>query len=123
MASPADIDRTPRGLARTLRKQSTDVERLLWRLLRGRRFAGWKFRRQHPVGPFVVDFACLESHVIIELDGGQHARQEQADLERTAFLRRQGFSLLRFWNRELLQNQEGVLQVIWDALNGDRKAQ
>ena len=98
--------------ARNLRRRSTDAERLLWRRLRDRQIAGLKFRRQHPLGNFIVDFVCLEHRLIIELDGGQHATQQQADAQREAFLVRQGYRVLRFWNHEVLVNTEGVLEAI-----------
>lgn len=104
------------AIARVLRKNSTDVERLLWRHLRAGRFAGYRFRRQQPLGPYVVDFACFEARLVIELDGGQHADQEEADKIRDQWLNGQGFQVLRFWNNEVLTNLEGVLQCIHAAL-------
>ena len=98
--------------ARALRKQTTDAERALWRHLRGRQLDGRKFRRQTPVGPYVVDFHCLEEHLVIELDGGQHTERQAKDRERSARLAGLGFRFLRFWNHEVLGNTEGVLQAI-----------
>ena len=98
--------------ARNLRQQSTDAERLLWRHLRDRQLAGLKFRRQRPFGNFVVEFVCLEQRLIVEVDGGQHATQRQKDARREAFLMRQGYRVLRFWNNEVLGNTEGVLEAI-----------
>lgn len=97
----------------------TDAEQLLWRLLRNRGVHSAKFRRQHPIGRYVVDFYCHEAKLAIELDGGQHAElaQEAYDRERTAFLESQGIQVLRFWNREVLQQTEEVLRVIWEALD------
>ena len=100
--------------ARALRGNSTDAERALWRELR-RSSLGWRFRRQFPIPPFVVDFACLEARLIIECDGGQHARPGEHE-RRDAVLRREGWRLLRFWNNDVLQNRPGVLQTIADAL-------
>ena len=102
--------------ARALRRRQTDAERRLWSRLRGRGLEGFKVRRQHPVGPFVVDFACLEARVVIEVDGGQHAESAAADAQRTARLEAEGFRVLRFWNTEVLGNLEGVLEVIAAAL-------
>ncbi len=101
---------------RALRKQATDAEQVLWRHLRSRGLDGRKFRRQTPVGPYVVDFLCLEDRLVIELDGGQHADQLEKDHERSARLAGWGFRVLRFWNHDVLGNTEGVLQVIRDAL-------
>jgi adenine-specific DNA-methyltransferase len=100
--------------ARQLRRDQTVVERKLWYALRGRRFHGFKFRRQQPVGPYVVDFVCFESKLIVELDGGQHGLPENqvADLARTKRLEADGFRILRFWNRELNENFDGVLDGI-----------
>ncbi|MEF3082072.1 DUF559 domain-containing protein [Luteimonas sp. SMYT11W] len=95
--------------ARQLRRESTDAERLLWFHLRDRRL-GAKFRRQQPVGPFIVDFLSLEAAVIVEVDGSQH--QEAVDAGRTRFLERRGFRVLRFWNHDVLVRTESVLEVI-----------
>ena len=98
--------------ARRLRRDSTDVERLLWGALRGRRFQTYKFRRQHPIGRYVVDFICLSHALIIELDGGQHAVALERDANRTADLQGQGYRVIRFWNNDVLDNLEGVLTMI-----------
>jgi len=97
-------------LARDLRQQMTDAERFLWSRLR-RRFLGAKFRRQVPLGPFIVDFACMRSKLVIEVDGGQHL-ESSADAERDRWLAENGFRVVRFWNHEVLQNLEGVLERI-----------
>ena len=91
------------GRARVLRKKSTDAERRLWQHLRRYQINGCKFRRQHPVGRYIVDFACLEKKLIIEVDGGQHAQQVEDDNIRTEWLRSQGFQVLRFWNNQVLK--------------------
>jgi very-short-patch-repair endonuclease len=104
-----------RDTARKLRRGATDTERVMWFLLRDRRLAGVKFRRQVPIGPYVADFASIQNHLIIELDGGQHA-DNAGDARRDAFLKANGWRVLRFWNNEALSNREGVLQVIHEAL-------
>ncbi len=105
-------------LARLLRKNSTEVERLLWRHLRDKQFHGLKFKRQQPIdNKYIVDFICLEKRLVIELDGGQHTDQEakEKDAERDAYLAENGFRILRFWNNEALSNLPGVLQAVRDA--------
>jgi len=104
--------------ARNLRHNQTDAETRLWWHLRNRNLAGFKFRRQHPVGPYITDFACLERMVIVELDGGQHAEQEEEDLVRSSFLEGEGFKVLRFWNHEVLTSIEAVLERILEVLEG-----
>ena len=104
---------------RRLRQTSTDAERLLWRHLRNRQLGGHKFRRQHKIGSFVADFACLERRLIVEVDGGQHANPESKDPERTAWLESEGYSVLRFWNNEVLTNIEGVLARIQETLDAN----
>ena len=94
----------------------TDAERLLWRHLRNRELGGWKFRRQYPVGPFIVDFICVEKNVVIEVDGGQHAENEALDLQRSAYLNKMGYRVVRFWNNEVLQETEAVLEAIFAIL-------
>jgi len=93
----------------------TDAERRLWFLLRARQLNGHKFRRQHPVGSFVLDFACLEQKLAVEVDGGQHADSEQ-DQRRTAWLEAQGWRVIRFWNNDVLSNPEGVAARLVEAL-------
>ena len=107
-----------REFARELRKTMTDAEQLVWKFLRGKQL-GAKFRKQHPVGPYIADFACLEQKLIIELDGGQHAEQSniQNDKTRSEFLEAQGFTVLRFWNHECFENTEAVLQTIYNTLH------
>jgi very-short-patch-repair endonuclease len=100
------------NLARNLRKRSTDAERLLWTHLRARQLEGLKFRRQHPIGHYIVDFACLETRLIVEVDGGHHASQRESDVERDKWLEEEGYSVLRFWDNDVLTNTDGVLEVI-----------
>ncbi len=100
-----------REFARTLRQNMTDAERLLWRHLRAHRLAGAKFRRQQPLGPYIVDFVHLGARLVVEADGGQHAGE--ADAVRDAWLRGQGFRVLRFWNNDILRQPQAVLAAIW----------
>jgi adenine-specific DNA-methyltransferase len=102
--------------ARGLRKNQTDAERLLWHHLRNRRLAGHKFRRQHPIGPFIVDFACVEEHLVIELDGGQHAIQIEHDGQRSMRLELRGYQVMRFWNDQVLKDVQVVLEMILRTL-------
>ncbi len=107
---------SPIPIARILRRNATDTEKFLWRHLRASSASNFKFRRQQPIGNFVVDFVCFEAKLIIELDGGQHLTQQDADAERDAWLLGQGFRILRFWNNEVFNNLEGVLQTICTEL-------
>ena len=101
-----------RARARRLRRDATDAERALWRRLRGKQLEGLKFRRQHAVGRFVLDFYCHECRLAVELDGGQHgeAAHRRRDDTRTAFLERKGVAVLRYSNLEVLQETEAVLE-------------
>ncbi len=103
------------AFTRRLRTQLTDAERALWPRLRVHALAGLKFRRQHPIGSYVADFACISQRLVIELDGGQHADSAH-DAVRDAWLLAQGWRVLRFWNNEEMGNVEGVLMVILGAL-------
>jgi len=102
------------NLSKTLRKEQTSWEAKLWYFLRGNRMNGLKFKRQVPVGKFIVDFCCDEKKLVIELDGGQHNERNssQADSVRSEFLQSEGYTVLRFWNNELESNIEGVLEAI-----------
>lgn len=102
--------------AKELRKNLTDAEKKLWYSLRNRRFLGCKFRRQHPVGNYIVDFVCIEKFLIIEIDGGQHLERQSEDAKRTRFLKAQGYQVLRFWNDEVLIKTDSVLEVIAQVL-------
>jgi very-short-patch-repair endonuclease len=101
----------PNQKARRLRQSSTDAERRMWSALRDRRLARYKFRRQHPIGHYIADFACTEHALVIEIDGGQHA-EDAADSRRTLWLQSQGWKMIRFWNNEVLGNTEGVIETI-----------
>jgi len=98
--------------AKTLRTHQTDAEQRIWYHLRAHRFMGLKFKRQKPLGHYIVDFVCVERRLIIEIDGGQHAEQAEYDQHRDAWLRSQGYTVLRFWNHEVMQQLEGVLEQI-----------
>jgi very-short-patch-repair endonuclease len=99
-------------IAKTLRKKSTDAENVLWKQLRRKQLEGLKFRRQQPIDNYVVDFVCFEKRIVIEVDGGQHSIERDKDSERDNYLVINGFKVLRFWNNEVLQNIEGVLEMI-----------
>lgn len=105
----ADITRR---LATELRRNQTDAESTIWLALRNRGLAGYKFRRQHPIGPYIVDFYCADARLTIEVDGGQHAENKAYDSRRTEYLERAGYRVIRFWNNEVLKNTEGVLETI-----------
>ncbi|AOY02388.1 hypothetical protein BJP62_15960 [Jeongeupia sp. USM3] len=105
------------AFARKLRAEATDAERRLWTGLRGRQLGGFRFRRQHPLGPYIVDFVCLDAGLIVELDGGQHASQAQSDENRTHALNRLGFRVLRYWNDQVLRETGAVLADILARLS------
>jgi very-short-patch-repair endonuclease len=109
------MDDMLRQFARDLRQLSPDAEIRLWAALRDRRLAGHRFRRQHPIGPYIADFACTRHRLIIEADGGQH-NGSAADDRRTQWLTQRGWRVLRFWNNDILANTEGVLETILAAL-------
>jgi very-short-patch-repair endonuclease len=104
--------------ARQLRKRETWAEKLMWRWLRDRRFSGYKFRRQHPLGSYCLDFFCEEAELNVELDGSQHGFPDQRkhDEEREKFLQSHGIMTLRFWNSHLRRNAQGVRDTIFQAL-------
>ena len=103
--------------ARRLRSEQTPAEAKLWLTLRGRRFAGYKFRRQFPVKGYIADFCCPDKKLIVELDGGQHAEQTQYDMKRTSDLQSWGYRVVRFWNGELAENSDGIMEAIFTLLN------
>ncbi len=107
-----------RSFAKRLRGKQTDAEQRLWKRLRDRQVGQWKFRRQHPIGGYIVDFCSLEGMLIVELDGGQHVEQEEADLERTEYLNSVGFQVLRFCNDDVLKKADDVLEEILRVLEG-----
>ena len=109
------VSKFKRSQAQTLRRILTDAERRLWRVLSSRQLANTKFRRQVPIGPWIVDFVSFEQMLVIEADGGQH-NENQKDQDRALDLHARDFRILRFWNNEILQNTTGVLQRIIDAI-------
>ena len=113
-------EKLPKGIlkrVRSLRKNQTPQEIILWSRLRDRNLKNLKFRRQYPIGKYIVDFICLEKKIIIELDGWQHKTEDSKkhDKERSKFLRQQGYEVVRFWNNEVNRNIEGVILKIEDA--------
>jgi very-short-patch-repair endonuclease len=111
------VSKLHRGRAKALRREMTNAERFLWFMLRGHRLVGLSFRRQVPIGPFVVDFVSPQHRLIVEIDGGQHAAEPIRDQQRDEWLRSKGYRVLRFWNTEVLRNRPGVLQTILDAVD------
>jgi very-short-patch-repair endonuclease len=109
------VAKNVREKARGLRTSSTDAEKKLWRLLRSRQFASIKFRRQVPIGRWIVDFVAFQQKIIVEADGGQHAGAAK-DLNRDADLAARGFRVLRFWNHDILKNPEGVMEMLGETL-------
>jgi very-short-patch-repair endonuclease len=101
--------------AKAIRSAPTDAEQRLWTILRAKRLSGYKFKRQQPVGSFIVDFVSIRHRLIIEADGGQHS--SEVDAGRDAYLKAQGYRILRFWNNDILTNEEGVALTIHNALN------
>ena len=103
--------------AKRLRKNLTEAEKRLWRSLRQRQLNGHYFRRQAAIGPYVADFVCFKKRLIVEVDGGQHVFKNNHDEKRTQWLKSEGFRVIRFWNNDVLENSEGVLASILEALN------
>jgi very-short-patch-repair endonuclease len=111
-----DYSKINRRHARGLRRRQTDAERRLWHALRNRALERRKFRRQHPIGNYIVDLVCLDAKLVIELDGGQHLEQATYDQRRQVYLELRGFRVLRFWDDEVLKDLQPVLEVIDRAL-------
>ena len=107
-----------RNTARRFRQNPTDAERKLWGLLRNRRLANWRFRRQQPIGSYFVDFFCAAAKLVIELDGSQHADDKHivSDTERTEWLKSRGYKVLRFWNGDVLKTPDVVIETIYRTL-------
>lgn len=112
-------DPRTRQFARAMRGTLTDAETIVWSRLQGRRLGGWRFRRQHPVGPFIADFACTRARLIVEIDGATHSSNSERgyDAERTRYLEAQGWSVLRVWNSDVYDNLTGVMNTILMRLN------
>jgi len=121
MANRPIIDKFKRDTARRLRHNTTHAEVILWRRLRRLETHGTHFRRQVPIGNFVVDFACMAAHLVIEVDGSQHGEEEGAvrDHERTQWLETEGYRVLRFWNNDVMRNSRQVMEAIYAALYGN----
>ncbi len=102
--------------ARQLRRNATDAERALWNILRNRQVSGCRFRRQAPIGPYIVDFVCLENRLVIEVDGGQHGERMGYDDRRTAWLEDEGYRVIRFWNNQVLEEMKAVREAIFVAV-------
>ena len=109
--------------AKHLRKNQTDAERLLWNRLRNRQLCNCKFRRQHEIGSYIVDFICLESKLIIELDGSGHILKKEHDANRTNYLESLGYNVIRFWNNEVVQELDNVLNAIYQEIVGNPSPQ
>jgi very-short-patch-repair endonuclease len=107
------IQRRTSGHASAMRRNRTVAEDRFWQAVRNRRLGGYKFRFQHSIAPYVADFACLEARLLVEIDGSQHG--EEVDAARTAALTAQGFTVLRFWNNEVMQQLDGVLTAVLAA--------
>jgi very-short-patch-repair endonuclease len=101
--------------ARRLRRDMTEAEKVMWRILRARQLAGYKFRRQQPIDHYIVDFVCFSHRLVIEIDGGQHM-ESKSDEIRPRYLARNGFRILRFWNNDVLENREGVSERVVETL-------
>ena len=120
---PVKISQTSTRTARTLRRQQGDAERRLWRYLRARQLSGVKFRRQQPIGSYVVDFCALDPELVIEVDGGQHMERAVQDAQRSSYLQGCGYTVLRFWNDDVLQRTEAVLEQIGQEIERTRQKQ
>jgi very-short-patch-repair endonuclease len=109
---------TMKERARSFRKNMTDAEKRMWYFLRNRRLNGYKFVREYGIGTYIADFVCREKKLIIEIDGGQHMEAAEYDKQRTEFMEKQGYKVLRVWNNEVFQNTKGVLETILNLLEG-----
>ena len=107
------IDPELKENARKLRREQSPAEKIMWKLLRDRRLVGYKFRRQHLVGAYIVDFVCLELGLVIELDGESHLTRTEEDERRDQWLVRQGFKVVRFWNTQVFDETDAVLEQVW----------
>lgn len=115
-------DTTLRDRARAMRRDDTSAEARLWNALRARRLGGWRWRRQVPKGPYILDFLCVEAGLVVELDGGQHSDQVEYDARRTGYLESLGLRVIRFWNSAVLENRDGVCLTIVEACGGEHSS-
>jgi len=106
-------DRVLKARSQRLRREATPAERILWGCLRGRRFARFKFRRQHPLGPYILDFYCAALHLCVELDGETHVGKEAKDEARQRWIEGQGVKVLRFWNPDVYERLDSVMETVW----------
>ena len=111
------MDEKTKTHTKELRKNMTEAEKKLWTLLRSRRFVRHKFRRQVPLGPYILDFVCFEERLIIEVDGSQHMDQATYDLKRTAYFQEKSYRVIRVWNNDVLGKLPSVSQLIFDQLS------
>lgn len=118
MKKPVEYDKNLKGLSRVLRKGMTDAERLIWRKIRGRQIKGLQFYRQKPIGEYIVDFYCPKIKLVLEVDGGQHYQDRNIfrDKDRSDYLNKIGFKVLRFTNIEVFKNIEGVINKVWEEI-------
>jgi len=107
------------ALARSFRKKPTDAEYKLWGHLRGKQLGGLKFRRQVPIGDYIVDFACLSKRVVVDVDGENHTLRREEDKIRDRKIESEGFKVIRFWNSEVFEDVDGVLNIIWKECGGE----
>ena len=117
---PSSTPSPSTAFARRLRASLTEAENRLWYYLRDRRFRSAKFRRQVPIGPYVADFVCIAARLVVEVDGGQHSERAAYDTARTRFLEARGYRVMRFWNNDVMENIDGVMEVIAAALTQNR---
>jgi adenine-specific DNA-methyltransferase len=103
-------------LARTLRRKQTDAERKLWSRLRGNGIPGFKFRRQFPIKPYFADFCCVQSRLVVELDGGQHVQMKETDRMRTKYIEKHGYRVVRFWDSDVLMKTDAIMEAIYAEL-------
>ena len=109
-------DQQTKERSRALRKNATDAELVLWHHIRRRQLNGHRFRRQQPIGPYIVDFYCFERQLIIEVDGGQHTERQDYDQKRTLWLEQNGLRVMRVWNHDVMNQLDTVLEAILEAL-------
>lgn len=116
--------RKPHAIARALRKDMASAEKRLWYFIRKKQLGGFRFRRQHTIGPYIADLVCVEAKLVVELDGEQHAydREEPRDRKRDAFIEARGWPVLRFWSHEVYDNINGVLETILNAVMNSVRA-